>query len=51
MFNFNRMYMGESVELLKEQAGTGEWQEGKRFQSGASDNEIKSWIQELELKK
>ncbi len=43
--------MGESVELLKEQAGTGEWQEGKRFQSGASDNEIKSWIQELELKK
>lgn len=43
--------MGESVELLKEQAGTGEWQEGKRFQSGASADEIKSWIQELALKK
>lgn len=43
--------MGESGELLKEQAETGAWQEGKRFQSGTSADEIKSWIQELELKK
>lgn len=43
--------MGESGELLKEQAATGAWQEGKRFQSGASADEIKSWIQELALKK
>ena len=43
--------MGESGELLKEQAETGAWQEGKRFQSGASADEIKSWIQELALKK
>ena len=43
--------MGESGELLKEQAATGAWQEGKRFKSGASADEIKSWIQELALKK
>lgn len=36
--------MGESGKLLAEMAGTGEWQDGKRFSSGASDEEVQEWI-------
>ena len=35
--------LGQSSELLASAAGTGDWQDGKRFSSGASDNEVRSW--------
>lgn len=35
--------LGESGELLAELAGTGDWQEGKRFRSGADEAEIAEW--------
>ena len=39
--------LGDSGELLKEMAGTGEWSEGKRFRSNASSEEVVSWVKEL----
>ena len=39
--------LGESGKLLAEMAGTGEWQEGQRFQSSASEDEIIQWIRNL----
>ncbi len=39
--------LGNSAELLKEAAGTGNWLEGKRFSSGVSETEIAEWIQIL----
>ncbi|MGN0628031.1 MAG: flavodoxin [Oscillospiraceae bacterium] len=41
--------LGDSGNLLKEAAGTGEWLEGKRFKSGASESEIDEWVGTLEL--
>lgn len=41
--------IGDSGELLKQQAGSGNWQEGKRFQSGVSDDEVSEWVQGLEF--
>ena len=41
--------LGDSGSLLEKQAGTGNWQAGRRFQSGVSANEVKSWIQDLGL--
>lgn len=41
--------LGESGELLKEMAGTGNWLEGERFQSGASESDIKAWVDELNI--
>lgn len=41
--------LGESGELLAELAGTGEWQEGQRFSSGVSQEDVQSWIEELGL--
>lgn len=41
--------IGESGELLEKQAGTGEWQTGKRFRSGISEDEVKTWVQDLGL--
>ena len=38
---------GESGELLSKMAGTGDWQEGKRFSSGASSTDIQEWLDEL----
>lgn len=35
--------MGESGTLLKEMAGTGDWQEGQRFSSGASEEMVSEW--------
>lgn len=37
--------LGESGELLKKAAGTGDWLEGKRFSSRASETEITEWVQ------
>lgn len=41
--------MGESGKLLSEMAGTGEWQEGTRFQSGASEEDVRDWVAGLGL--
>ncbi len=40
--------LGESGELLAEMAGTGGWQEGQRFRSGASESDVTAWIESLE---
>ena len=37
--------MGQSGELLAEMAGTGDWQEGQRFRSGASEDDIVAWVE------
>lgn len=42
--------LGESGELLEEAAGTGEWLEGIRFRSGASEETVTQWIDSLGLK-
>lgn len=39
--------LGESGELLSKMAGTGDWQEGKRFSSGASSTDIQEWLDGL----
>lgn len=39
--------MGESGTLLEEMAGTGSWQEGQRFSSGASADEVTEWVNGL----
>ena len=41
--------LGQSGELLADMAGTGDWQEGQRFSSGASQEDVQSWIDELGL--
>lgn len=42
--------LGQSGDLLKVEAGTGNWEEGHRFQSSASSSEIKEWTDSLNLK-
>ena len=39
--------MGRSGKNLAENAGSGEWQDGKRFGAGASEDEIRSWIDSM----
>lgn len=39
--------MGESGTLLEEMAGTGTWQEGQRFSSGASEEDVAAWANGL----
>lgn len=41
--------LGKSGQLLADMAGTGDWQEGQRFRSGASQEDVQSWIEELGL--
>ena len=41
--------LGESGVLLEEMAGTGDWQEGQRFRSSASEADVKAWVEELNL--
>ena len=41
--------MGESEELLAEMAGTGNWLEGERFSSGDSTENVKKWVNSLEI--
>ena len=41
--------MGQSGTLLADMAGTGDWQEGQRFSSGASGADVQSWISGLGL--
>lgn len=40
--------LGDSGELLAELAGTGDWQEGMRFSSGVSDEDVAVWVESLE---
>ncbi len=42
--------LGQSGELLADMAGTGNWQDGERFSSGASSSKVESWVNGLDLK-
>ena len=42
--------LGESGSLLAKMAGTGNWQDGERFSSGASSDDVANWVNGLELK-
>lgn len=39
--------LGESGKLLEEMAGTGNWLEGIRFSSGASESDVREWVKTL----
>lgn len=41
--------LSESGELLAEMAGTGNWQSGERFRSGASEDDVRNWVSSLNL--
>ena len=41
--------LGQSGELLKDEATGGNWLEGQRFQSRASEDTVKEWVRDLEL--
>ena len=41
--------LGESGELLAEMAGSGDWQEGVRFRSGVSREDVVAWVESLGL--
>lgn len=43
--------IGDSGNLLAEMAGSGDWQDGQRFSSGASDSEVSDWANSLNLSK
>lgn len=41
--------IGDSGNLLKDMAGTGDWKDGERFHGSASESDISSWIDSLGL--
>ena len=41
--------LGQSGTLLADMAGTGDWQEGMRFRSSASDSDVRGWASGLGL--
>ena len=41
--------IGESGKLLAEMAGTGNWQNGERFRSGVSEDDVINWVKSLDL--
>ena len=41
--------MGESGALLAQLAGTGDWQVGQRFSSGASASDVQDWVNGLDF--
>ena len=41
--------LGQSGELLAQLAGTGDWQEGQRFRSSASQEDVSEWVDSLGL--
>lgn len=41
--------LGDSGELLAELAGTGDWQEGRRFRSSVSEENVREWLDGLNL--
>lgn len=42
--------LGQSGELLEEMAGTGKWQEGRRFTERPTQAEIENWIVNLNIR-
>ncbi len=41
--------LGESGKMLAELAGSGEWKEGMRFPSNISEQEVREWVESLDL--
>ena len=41
--------LGESGELLAQLAGTGDWQDGERFRSSTSQEDVNEWVDSLGL--
>ena len=41
--------IGQSGELLAEMAGTGDWRQGRRFSSGVSESDVRSWLNGMGL--
>ncbi len=41
--------IGDSGQLLEEMAGTGNWLEGQRFRSSASEEDVVDWVDSLGL--
>ena len=41
--------LGDSGELLAEMAETGDWLDGERFSSNVSEDDVKTWLDSLEL--
>ena len=41
--------LGQSGKLLAEMAGTGDWQDGQRFASSASESTVSEWVNDLGL--
>lgn len=41
--------LGDSVKLLADAAGTGNWQTGMRFRSNASEDDVKAWADSLNI--
>lgn len=41
--------IGDSGNLLRDLAGTGDWKDGERFRGGASESDIRSWVDSLGL--
>ena len=46
---FSSSGLGQSGELLSEMAGTGDWLEGQRFRSSASQEDVTEWVDSLGL--
>ena len=42
--------LGESGQLLEELAGSGDWQEGQRFRSGADEADVSKWLEDIGMK-
>lgn len=42
--------LGDSGELLEQMAGSGNWKEGQRFNSGVSSSDVQNWLNELKEK-
>lgn len=41
--------MGQSGSLLAAAAGTGNWLDGRRFSSNASESTVKNWVNQLDI--
>ena len=39
--------LGESGKLLADMAGSGNWIDGERFQSGVAEDDVKAWVNSL----
>ncbi len=41
--------LGQSGELLKDMAGTGNWVEGERFSESVSESDVADWVNSLDI--